>query len=359
MDPTKSKLSDTLHIVWAIASKDIVDSVRNKLVISMIIGLGMILLLPKLLPLILTAPTEEILIYDPSNSRLTDQLEGSGQVRVRQSDSFQELEAVLANSMNTRLGLVVPAGSEQGSQLGLEGFVTWANRRDAPELKRDLEELISTAIGQPVTINIEGNIVFPSAESGLMLGLNTITAVTLMVMVGVTLVPGLLFEEKQTRTLEALLVSPASIGQVVAGKALAGLFYVPVTAAVVFAVNWKGVVHWEVAALCALMSGLFAVAVGLVLGSFFERQQEVTGWTALILVLLTGSIFVVALGPQVPASLQTILSWMPSVALAELFGSVFVEHVAWRALWSRLGAVLLISAILYAVVTWQVRRSDN
>jgi hypothetical protein len=101
------------------------------------------------------------------------------------------------------------------------------------------------------------------------------------------------------------------------------------------------------------------VAVGLVLGSSFESQQEVTGWTALILVLLTGSILVVTLGPQVPAPLQTVLSWMPSVALAEIYRSAFVQHVAWRELWTGLGVVLLISALLYAAVIWQVRRSDN
>jgi ABC-2 type transport system permease protein len=357
MDATKSKLSDTLYIVWVIASKDIVDSIRNKLVISLIIGLGMILLLPKLLPLILTSPTTEILLYDAYHSPLVTELEGSPQFQLRQADSFQELEVILTNSMNPRLGLVIPADSDQGSEL--EGYVTWADRRHAPELKQDMEKLISEAVGRPVTIHIDGNIIFPSAELGLMLGLSAITAVTLMVMIGMTLVPGLLFEEKQTKTMEALLVSPASTGQVVAGKALAGLFYVLVAGTVVFAVNWSAAVHWEVAALCVLISGLFAVGVGLVLGSFFESQQEVTGWTALLLVLLTGSTFVVALQLQVPALVQTILPWVPSVALAELFRSVFVEHTAWGELWSKLGAVLLISALLYAIVIWQVRRSDR
>lgn len=68
---------------------------------------------------------------------------------------------------------------------------------------------------------------------------------------------------KGTYTLDALLVSPARLWQVVAGKALAGLFYCLAAAVVVFAFNTRIVVHWEIAALAAVLGAAFAVAVGL------------------------------------------------------------------------------------------------
>jgi len=53
MNTVKGKLAESLHIVWTIASKDIVDSVRNKLIISLILGMGFMLLMPKVMGLML------------------------------------------------------------------------------------------------------------------------------------------------------------------------------------------------------------------------------------------------------------------------------------------------------------------
>ncbi len=157
----------------------------------------------------------------------------------------------------------------------------------------------------------------------------------------------------------ALLVSPASISQVVVGKALSGLFYVMVTAGVVFAINWSGVVHWEMALLFILGIGLFSVGLGLVLGSFFERQQDVVGLTMLLLVIFIGTLFVDMLNLKIPTAVQALIPWVPSVALGEIIRFVFLENVPWAQVWSKLGSVLGISILLYAVVVWRVRRSDR
>ncbi|MCP4426418.1 MAG: ABC transporter permease, partial [Chloroflexi bacterium] len=223
----------------------------------------------------------------------------------------------------------------------------------------EFEEQIEALMGQPVRINVEGNIVYPPSDSGLWLLMVTITPVIVILMMGIQLVPTLLFEEKQTKTMEALLVSPASIGQVVVGKALAGLFYVMVAASVVFAINWAGVVHWEVALLFVLAIGVFSVGLGLVLGSFFERQQDVVGLTMLLLVVFIGTLFIDMLYLDIPTAVQAMIPWVPSVALGEIIRFVFLENVPWVQVWSKLGSVLGIAMLLYAVVVWQVRRSDR
>ena len=363
MKTTRERIVDGLYIVWTIAAKDLVDAVKSKLVVSLIIGLSIMLLLPKMMSLIIAPPYTEVAVYDPGSSRLVGELEDSPQFRLRKASSAQELEGLLINSMNCELGLAVPTDLDQvlesGGQPKLDGYVTWANRTKAPGLKSDFEQQIAELLGQPVHINIEGNIVYPPPDSGLLLGMVTSTAIVIIIMMGITLVPNLLFEEKQTKTMEALLVSPASIGQVVMGKALAGLFYVLVTAGVVFAVNWTGVVHWGLAILFAISIGLFATAVGLVLGSFFERPQDVTGWTGLLLVVFAGSMFVDMVGLQIPTFIQTIVPWVPSVALAEVFRFAFSEDVAWAQVWTNLGIVLGVSTLLYAIVVWKVRRWDR
>ena len=265
--------------------------------------------------------------------------------------------------LGVEFGLAIPDDLDQilegGGQPELDGYVAWTNRRKASQLKTEFEEQFEEMVGQPVRINVEGNLVYPPSDSGLWLLMVTITPVIVVLIMGIQLVPTLLFEEKQTKTMDALLVSPASDSQVVVGKALAGLFYVSVAAIVVFAINWSGVVHWEMALLFVLSIGVFSVGVGLVLGSFFERQQDVVGLTMLLLVVFIGALFVEMLGMDVPMVLQAMLPWVPSVALADIIRFAFLENIPWEEALVKLGSVLAISALLYAVVVLRVRRSDR
>ena len=366
MNTTKGKLVESLHIVWTIGSKDIVDSVRNKLIISLILGMGFMLLMPKVMGLMFVSTETPVLVYDPGESRLTAALDDSDQYQVQRARSLVEMEQILGGAgfgLGVEFGLAAPDDFDQvlkaGGQPELDGYVAWANRTKASQFETDYEEQIEEMVGRPVRINVEGNIVYPPSGSGLWLLMITITPVTVILMMGISLVPALLFEEKQTKTMEALLVSPAGIGQVVVGKAVAGLFYVLVTAGVVFAINWAGVVHWEVALLFVLGIGLFSVGVGLALGSFFERQQDVAGLTMLLLVVFVGTLLVNMLDLDIPAAVQALLPWVPSVALAEIIRFVFLETVPWGEALAHLGRVIGISLLLYAVVVWRVRRSDR
>ena len=161
------------------------------------------------------------------------------------------------------------------------------------------------------------------AEGVLPLSLTTVNSVLMILMIGFFLVPSLLFEEKETKTMQALLVSPASIGQVVIGKALAGLFYILVTAVMIFAISWAEVTDWEMVILFVIGGGFFSVAVGLMLGSFFEKQQDMVGWMTALLIFLAGTIVVKMLGLELPALVEFILPWIPSVALAEICRAAF------------------------------------
>ena len=366
MKSAKRKLVDNLHVVWTIASKDIVDSLRNKLIISLILGMGFMLLMPKVMGLILVPPETPVLVYDPDESRVTTLLEDSNQVQVRRTRSLSEVAQVIGSmgfGLGVEFGLVVPDDFDQALETGgqpvLEGYFAWANRMKAGQFKADFEALIEEKLNQQIRINLEGNTVYPPRDSGLWLLMVTVIPVTVILLMGINLVPALLFEEKQTKTMSALLVSPVSIAQVVVGKALTGLFYVMVSAGVVFAINWAGVVHWELVLLFALIIGVFCVGVGLVLGSFFERQQDVVGLTMLLLVFFIGTLFVEILGLNIPGIFQAVLPWIPSVALAEIIKFIFLENVPWGETLANLGSVLGISFLLYALVVWKISRLDR
>lgn len=366
MNTTSSRPLDNLHVIWTIASKDILDAIRNKLVLSLILGLTLMLSMPRVMSWMIDPPYTEVLVYDLGNSNLVGELENSPQFRVSQTHSLEELKKTIGGmgfGLGIEVGVVVPADFDQqirtDGQPELDGYVSWANRAKADEFRADFERQFTDLLGQPVHLNFEGNIAYPSRDTALLLGIAVITSVTLVLIMGIQLVPNLLFEEKQTKTMQALLVSPATIRQVVVGKALAGLFYILVIVGVVFAFYYSAVVHWEVALLAMIGCGVFSVAVGLVLGSFFERPQEVIGLMMLLILILVGAMFVYMVNVQVPSFVQAVIPWVPSVALAKIIFASFLENVSWTEVVQDLGSVLAISALLYAVVIWKVRRSDR
>jgi len=366
MKSIKNQFMDHLNIIWTITSKDIVDALRNRLIMSLIIGLSLMLIMPKVMGLAIEPPYTSLLIFDPGSSILVSELEDSPQFNVIQANSISSLLESIGSSMpglGVEFAVAVPPDFNQNLEAGevaeVEGYLVWANRAKGDQLKSDFEDQFAEILGQPVPINIENNLVYPSSNSPLFLSILTWTSVIVILSMGLNLVPHLLFEEKQTKTLDALLVSPASAGMVVVGKALAGLFYILVTAGVVFAINWAGVVNWEIAALFAIVSGLFCVAIGLALGIFYERQQETIGLTMILLVILVGFLFISGMDLEIPAAVQALIPWIPSVALSNILQLSYLESAPWSQLWPSLASLVGFSLLLYALVVWKLRRSDR
>lgn len=372
MHQNPESLRNQLAIIWTIASKDILDAFRSRLLISIFLASTFILLMPKILPWMFNPPSTYVPLFDPGDSSKISAFPPESGLVLQKVSSLQELENNLCSSTYPTLGLVVPLQNDPAAQTqtmtttqqvdpavsNFLGYVCWGDRFQATELETQLETRLTQEMGQAVTITAANRYTFPE-DSGLNSGLGTINSVVMLLLVGIGLVPHLLFEEKQTRTLDALLVSPATIGQVVIGKAVTGFIFVLLTAGVVFAINWVDVVHWEAALLFALAGGVFSVSLGLVLGSLYENQQDVIGWMSVLLLALIGAIFLHLMRLDLPTFIQSLLPWMPSVAMGEIFQSAFQENISLPQMTANLITLLTFSLPLYAFIIWKVRRSDR
>lgn len=359
-------LSDNLRIMWAIAAKDIVDAIKNKTTISIIVGVAFLMLSGQALPLLLKLKSiPSVVVYDAGESGLVAELKKSDDLGLRAARSQQEMQDAVGAAASPLLGLAIPANFDQtletGGPVELAGyFVHWISPADAAEVEIFFEEKLTQVVGKQVRINTKGRAVYPVPDGGghpFMVAMSLVTAI--LTICG-AIVPFLMIEEKETHTLDALLVSPASIGQVVAGKATAGTFYGLTAAGVVFAFNLRMVAHWEVALLAALCGTLFAVAVGLLLGSLFDNPGSMNLWFGAALVVLLMPMFLVnTLGANAPAILRTIMSWIPSVLLIKVILISFSGSVPWGEVLTNLGAILGCTGLLLALVVWRVRRSDR
>ena len=357
---------ESLRIIWTIASKDILDAARNKTIMSIIVGVALLLLGNQAMPLLLSlsaAPTA--IVYDAGESQVVAQLRKSRDLRVRPVSSLGELEQVVGESSGAVLGLALPADFDRPGQsdglVRVDGYwAHWVNPSVAVKAQTLFEERLSELAGSGARVSIEEQTVYPRSDSGGRPFTVSLSLVVITLAICGTVVPFLMVEERETHTMDALLVSPASAGQVVMGKALAGTTYGLVAAGVAFAVNRRVIVHWEVALLAALCGTLFAVAVGLLLGSLFENPQSMNLWLGGALLLLLVPVFLVNnLGPNAPETIRAILPWIPSVLLANAVRGAFSSSVPWGEVGLNLGMLLSFAAVVLALVAWQVRRSDR
>lgn len=372
MSENHESLRSQLAIIWAIASKDILDSFNNKLLISILLASTFMLLMPKMLPWMFNPPSLLMPLFDPGGSSTITAFPPETGLILQKVSSLQELETTLCNSIYPTLGLVIPQINDPQTQsfayTGLQpnepgmpnflGVVCWGDRFQATELGNQLEKRLSQELGQAMNIIISNHYAYPE-HAGLTSGISIINSVVMLLLIGLVLVPHLLFEEKQTRTLDALLVSPAGIGQIVIGKAVTGFFFILLTAGIVFAINWVDVVHWEIALLFALAGGVFSVALGLLFGSLFESQQEMIGWMSVLLLGLLGALFLQLLPLDLPTFIHSLLPWTPSVAMGEIFQAAFIENISLPQMAVNLTTLLGFSLPLYVFIIWKVHLSDR
>ena len=368
MDNARISLAERLRIIWAIAAKDVADAIKNRTVITIVLGMAMMMLSAQAFPFLLKlSATPRVIVYDTGTppggtSPLISALAEDGHYRITEVDSQQALEETLANLNAEVLGLIIPSGFEQALESGaegeLEGHVIWSRRSAAGELAGEMEQYLETLLQKPVRIVTTGNLVYPPPEGTGSQGMIATVLSLILVTTGGFLVPYLIFEEKQTHTMDALLVSPAGAVDITAGKAVAGIVYCLVAMAVVLAFNYANIVSWGIVVLAVLVGALLAVGVGLWMGSAFETAQQIGAWSIIPILLLMVPVMLAMMG-NLPAALESVLPWMPTIALGNLFLLSFSGSATLARALPDLALVLVWSLPLYAAVIWIVRRSDR
>jgi ABC-2 type transport system permease protein len=330
----KKTIWDNLRIIWAIASKDIVDAIRNKTTISIVIGIGVLMLSAQALPLILQLrDVKAAIVYHPGDSVLIRELAQQRDFQMRRVPSLTAMEESLAEAGEVQIGLVIPGNLDAhvaaGEGIELQGhFVYWAKPAEVEEIGKYFERKLGELIGIPVEIDLDNPAVYPGPDTDGQPFMISLSLVVAVITIGAFLVPYLIVEEKEKHTIEALMVSPASYSQVVAGKAIAGLFYCLVAAAVVFAIYFP--------------LGSMNLWLGLVL-------------LVLMLPVLMGQL----ISSNLPQIVTDLLPLLPSVAMSKVIRMSFSSVVLTDHLLQNLGVMIVGAGALLSLTAWKIRRLDR
>ncbi|MEW5868391.1 MAG: ABC transporter permease [Chloroflexota bacterium] len=366
--PVDSSLMTTpsgLRLVWAIAAKDIREALRNRVALSIILGVSIMAAWNTIFPLLLPLndkPTA--VVYDQGRSTLVRGLTGREDYRLGIVDSQEEMQRAVSEAQEVRLGLVLPADFDQlagGSQpIQLQAYAAhWADPQLVQRWLGVFEEQLGRATWSTVQINLLPPL-YPLSDARGYVSMIATLIVTMLLSIGMALVSLLMVEEKDTHTLAALLVSPVRFSHLVIGKALAGSFYCLLAALVVVLFNLRFFVHWDVLLLALLLGAAFAVAVGLLVGMFSDSPTTTGMWAALaLLTLIVPPVVYLIAGNRLPDGLHSLLAWQPGSLMMDLYlfsmaGNVSPGQVSQSAL-----ALAGLAGLLLALVAWLARRLER
>jgi ABC-2 type transport system permease protein len=358
------RLRISWRIIGAITAKDLWEGLRNKNAIGVILSAVFVVVMYRFLPGLTTADDPlRVLLHDEGDSTVVAVLENSPAIRVYPLPSAADVEHALAEDGDVnKFGLVIPADYDEvvaaGDEPALTGYVmSWMSESEVRETEQVVEGEIAAMTGVSVEIEEHRVELLPDGVGGGLMPATGMAFVSLMI--GVMVPTHLMLEEKQQKTLAALLVSPATPGQVVLGKALTGLAYTLLGVGVAVALNHVLVNHWGLIVIVAIPGALFGVALGLLLGSLLESRQQVMLWAWVLVAPLTIPMFLSIMTDVIPDTLVMIFRAIPTVALFELFRMSFAGAVTVGDWGPRLLVLLGWTVVPLGAVVWHLRRSGR
>jgi ABC-2 type transport system permease protein len=359
--------------VLAIARKDIGDAIKNRyLLFSLILPIGMSLLMQLLFPSQTRAEILQVAVYDPGGSRLVQLLQKYPRVEIDTVKSEDEM--IKAASSAAIAGISIPDGFDAAVLAGqIPELYVYQNQKTDPSILSYFQRITEQEVWQLAGIDFPASIHWDGAPLGDAGGTSGITSksgvqssfqvdryifvlmlVMSLAMTGSFIVPYLLVEEKEKHTLEALLLSPTGPLEVVAGKALTGLFYSFLIAAILIGLNqgWQGT--WPVTVLAILLGSLFIIAVGLILGSAFNNIHQVNTWSSIIMIALMIPSW---LGPiSMPSYLEAIFRLVPTYYMSGSITRSLSGQATLANSWGDLSILAGSMLVAGAFVVWIMNR---
>jgi len=355
------KIKDSLYIASAIASKDILDVLKNRsTLINLIVIIGLVVFFFWASTIRPWDKRLEVTVYDERNSSLTNlptDLSDGYNFVFTEAESLEDLQKKVRYEA---LGVVIPPDFQQvltsGSEPVISGYILWAFRGQVVELESLYSEKFSELLGKPVKVQIGENFIVPNPY------VNTSTVnfhiLFATLFIAINLVPALMIEERSTKTLDALLVSPSNEGQVVLGKAMAGLFYILLVGVLFFALYNAYITNWALALFAYLLCALFSIGLSLALGSFVSNQQQMRFWVVPIIFLLIVPAFFAG-EPFLAPGLKAVIAWLPTTALVRIYGFSLSTYAPLDQFLFSMAVLGVCIALLFGVVVWKIRQSDR
>ncbi len=346
-----------LRRVGIILGKDLIHGPKNFIFILVIVAPVLISLLLSLIFGTLFSGTPELGIVDQGSSKFVAMSEELNSVVTTRYASVSELkEAVERGSLD--IGIVLPAGFDSsviaGEKVELIAYV-WGESlaKDRTIILVTIGSLVRELTGQEDTIEI--NAVTLGDEESIPWNDRLLPLIVLMaVFLGGVLLPSTsLIEEKEKKTLEALVITPTSVGEVFFAKGVFGVILSLVMGIVMLALNQALGSNSLLLVLVLFLGAIMAAEIGLILGALIKDV------TTLFAVWKTGGILL--FGPAIVYMFPAIPGWVgrifPTFYLMEPVVAISQGGANWADIALNVFILVGIDIVLAAAVMLTLKRA--
>lgn len=350
--------SDHIRIITAIARKDISSAVKNLVMLS--VALGVIVLVGSSQIGVLfqrISGYDIVYIYDTSGYNLAYSPNVPETLRLSAVATTVELGERLLNTPGSALGIVVSAADLQ-TQIVEASYAHWLAQDKAQQIADITEQFLSAEFDQGVSVRLSRSPIYPdNTDNRLVNSMSIMLIIALFAFCG-SLVPTLILEEKRRKTWDILIGSPASVGDIIAGKAIAGLFYGLLTALVALTFFSPYILHWEVAVITSLLGAMLAVSTGLLLGVLLNSYQSINIYSMGLMILLFLPIIPELIALEIADTVTALLQLFPIPALMTVSRMMYMQSISVGVL--VLTAIVLIMwiAFIASLTRWLASRIE-
>jgi ABC-2 type transport system permease protein len=353
------------RVIAAIAQKDLLDAIRNRyLLVALLTPLSIALVMRLMLPGINNLSNLTIVVHDPDLSIMVSRLRETPQIKLVDVNSAATVRTEVEKSKASG-ALVVPANFDADVAAGKQPKLTvYVNNKkniiEQANFKSLVERRVEALVQRPPPAELSWINIYEETDSDVHgFNLNHMVLPLLLLltfgMTGAFVVPLLLVEEKEKRTIDFLLTSPAKLMEVIAGKALTGVVYSALIAAVLLALNRHMIGNWPLTMLTILFGLLLVVAIGLLMGSLFQTTMQVNTWASLALLVLIAPSFSF---PGSPLVLQPVMRIIPTYYFVESLKLALTGNASLR-MWGYLAVVLACIFVACLAMNWALRREQS
>jgi ABC-type transport system involved in cytochrome c biogenesis permease component len=362
MNQKKIQLLKNLRIVLAIAWKDILEGWKNKIILTSILTAIFLVAFYTYLPDLTRGDELPLLvIYDPEeyieNKDTVNLTDFNHRVESEENIFFYELRDHETPVIGVKLEQD-PHQSKSTSPLILQGYTPyWMNSAQVESIKSSAEVALQSVLNTSVRINTDGNIVYPIMDNH-PYGKTFVATAGLLVqlaLLGLSMAPQLIVEEKENQTLQAIIVSPANFMHFILGKTLAVLFYTTLTTIIGLIFVGPLVIHWGLVLLSLFIGMSTLILPGILLGVLLKSKGQIQIWIWVMFIPIILPIFF-SIVRILPKWLMNIIDWWPTVALARLLRAGFTLNPPLNTYGGEIIYLLSLSLVVLLITLWIVKQ---
>ncbi|HEU5374119.1 MAG TPA: ABC transporter permease [Ktedonobacteraceae bacterium] len=366
--------------IRAIARKDAIDIIKNKqLLFSLFTPFFMGILFIFLQALFSGRGMAKVYIYDPDHSNLSQIINSVfDKPEVVYAHSADDVTAAFGSDGTRKrtpyaMGLIVPPGFEESVRLGQHPQVTLymdanqmsiSQRLAVPGLLIDYAQVVTNPVPpievSQATLNPPAD--SPPFDASTLNTVYPVVAIMFSLYTALFLVPTLLIEEKEKKTMRMLMLSPASFTDIVLGKSLIALGYQLLLTLALFVIVALGEHTGNIALLVPfiLLGSVLYLALGLLLGCIFKTATAATavgGGIGSVLILLpailAGPFGQLVLGNS---SFGQVLKVLPTYYIADALYIALLNQNRLESLLLDVGVLCACIVALFMLAVWALRR---